>query len=430
MGWKPWLGAILRLFKLWSEFRDMSLTLAQIDRLLTDWQQKASAANQNLLDLYDLPAYQRLSGMGNPPSNVAGITQQQASTALTAIDRLFEDVELLNQTLDRSRKLRRELPSFFISDTDLEEIEKLLTGQSIQLSSTQIPLAQRGLLGSNLQVQTISLNGLLDRMIANFTIARDTFISIETAWTELESKLISTHQSSIELRQLAEKLRVAIPASLIIAETNFTNLQIQIDRDPLGVNHLFAQDLTPLINDARRELETLAQQRQQLESDFATAPKYLQELRQINRDSIEVYTASQAKIIHNLPMLLPFPPEEIIELEQWLARLVAKFESGIIPPVRVGLTNWLSKVQADQISAESALRNNRLPLDTRQELRGRLDALTAKALAKGKVEDPILTDLAIQARQVLYASPTDLNLATDLVRSYEQRLNLAYSDPK
>jgi hypothetical protein len=408
----------------------MSLTLAQIDRLLTDWQQKASAANQNLLDLYDLPAYQRLSGMGNPPSNVAGITQQQASTALTAIDRLFEDVELLNQTLDRSRKLRRELPSFFISDTDLEEIEKLLTGQSIQLSSTQIPLAQRGLLGSNLQVQTISLNGLLDRMIANFTIARDTFISIETAWTELESKLISTHQSSIELRQLAEKLRVAIPASLIIAETNFTNLQIQIDRDPLGVNHLFAQDLTPLINDARRELETLAQQRQQLESDFATAPKYLQELRQINRDSIEVYTASQAKIIHNLPMLLPFPPEEIIELEQWLARLVAKFESGIIPPVRVGLTNWLSKVQADQISAESALRNNRLPLDTRQELRGRLDALTAKALAKGKVEDPILTDLAIQARQVLYASPTDLNLATDLVRSYEQRLNLAYSDPK
>jgi hypothetical protein len=425
MGRKPWLVAILRLFKLWSEFRDMSLTLAQIDRLLTDWQQKASAVNQNLLDLYDLPGYQRLGGMGNPPSNVAGITQQQASTALTAIDRLFEDVELLNQTLDRSRKLRRELPSFFVSDSDLEEIEKLLTGQSIQLSSTQIPLAQRNLLSSNLQVQNISLDRLLDRMIANFTIARDTFISIETAWTELESKLISTHQSLIELKQLAEKLRVAIPASLIIAETNFTNLQIQIDRDPLGVNHLFAQDLTPLINDARREVETLAQQRQQLESDFATAPKYLQKLRQINRDSIEAYTASQVKIIHNLPMLLPFPPEEIIELEQWLTRLVAKFELGIIPPVRVGLTNWLSKVQANQISAESALRTNRLPLDTRQELRGRLDALTAKALAKGKVEDPILTDLAIQARQVLYASPTDLNLATDLVRSYEQRLNLA-----
>ncbi len=35
----------------------MGLTLAQIDRLLVDWQQKGDAANQNLLDLYDLCAY-------------------------------------------------------------------------------------------------------------------------------------------------------------------------------------------------------------------------------------------------------------------------------------------------------------------------------------------------------------------------------------
>jgi hypothetical protein len=418
------LIAILQLFKLSREFRDMSLTLAQIDRLLTDWQQKASAANQNLLDLSDLAAYQRLSGMGNPPSNVTGITQQKVSTALTAIDRLFEEIELLNLTLDRSQKLRKELPSFFLNDSDLGEIEQLLTGQSIQLSSTQVPLAQRDLLSSNLQVQKISLDGLLDLMITNFTIARNTFISIETAWSELESQLIGTHQSLIELKQLAEKLRVTVPASLIIAETNFTNLQLQLDRDPLGVNYTFTQDLTPLINDTRRELESLHRQRQQLQADFASAPRYLQELRQIDRDSIEAYTASHAKITHILPVFYPLSAEELIELERWLERLVTKFESGLIPPVRVGLTNWLSKVQSYTISAQSALAANRLPLDTRQELRGRLDALTAKALAKGKAEDPILADLAIQARQILYNSPTDLNLATNLVKSYEQRLNL------
>ena len=135
----------------------MSKTLAQIDRLLTDWQQKAGAANQNLLDLYDLPAYQRLSGTGNPPSNVSGITGQKGSAALTAIDRLFEDLELLNQTIDRARKLRRELPAFFVSDRELETIEQLLIGESIQLSSTQIPLAQRDLLSLDRQTATISL---------------------------------------------------------------------------------------------------------------------------------------------------------------------------------------------------------------------------------------------------------------------------------
>lgn len=402
----------------------MGLTLVQIDRLLTDWQQKASAANQNLLDVYDLPAYQRLNGMGNPPNNVTGITQQRASTALTAIDRLFEDLELLNQTLDRSHKLRRELPAFFINDDDLRSIEQLLSGHSVQLSNVQTPLAQRDLLSSSQQVQMISLDRLLDRMMVDFTIARDIFSAIEIAWTELESKLITTHQSLTELQQLAHKLQESFPESLITAQTNFTNLQSQIERDPLGIERTFTQDLTPLIDRTRQELVTLHHQRQQLQSDFAAASQYLHQLSQINQESIESSTASQAKIIHNLPVCLPLPAKELMELELWLGRLVTKFEAGLIAPVRVGLTNWLDRVQSDITTARSALAANRLPLDTRQELRGRLDALTAKALAKGKAEDPILADLAIRSRQVLYTSPTDLNLAMSLVKSYEQRLNL------
>jgi hypothetical protein len=401
----------------------MGLTLAQIDRLLTEWQQKADAANQNLLALYDLPAYQRLSGVGNPPSNVTGITQQQASTALTAIDRLFEYLELFNQQIDRARKLRQELPSLFISDSQLQEIEHLLTGTSIELPSVQTPLAERGLISNNLQSRSISLATLLERMMVAFAIARDTFVEVEVAWTELESKLIITHRSLIELQQLAQQLQIAIPPSLITAQTNFTNLQLEIDRDPLAVNRTFAQDLTPLINNIRCELEALAQQRQQLQADFDAAPQALQQLIQLDRDSIAAYTESQSKIRHSLPIVSPLPAAELAEMERWLERLVAKFGSGIIAPVRVGLTNWMNKMQAYTTAAGSALVANRLPLDTRQELRGRLDALTAKALAKGKTEDPILTDLAAQAHEVLYTSPTDLNLAIDLVRKYEQGLN-------
>lgn len=400
----------------------MGLTLTQIDRLLMEWQQKGDAANQNLLDLYDLSAYQRLSGMGNPPSNVTGTTQQQASTALTAIDRLFEYLELFNQQIDRARKLRRELPSLFVSNIQLQEIEHLLIGMSIDLPQIQIPLANRDLIGADRQMRSISLEELLDRMMVAFIIARDTFVAVETAWTELESKLIVTHRSLVELQQLA-RIQVTIPVSLVTAQANFDDVQLQIDRDPLGINLAFMRDITMLINNTRRELETLAQQRQQLQADFVTASQLLQQLRQLNQDSIAAYTESQSKIRHSLPIFSPVPAEEIAELERWLARLVAKFESGIIPPVRVGLTNWLAKVRAYTTAAASALRANRLPLDTRQELRGRLDALTAKALAKRQAEDPVLADLTAQAREVLYTSPTDLNLAIDLVRKYEQGLN-------
>ena len=146
----------------------MGLTLTQIDRLLLDWQQKGDAANQNLLDLYDLPAYQRLNGMGNPPSNVTGVTQQRSSIALTALDRLFEEIGLLNQPIISAQKLRRELPTFFVNDQDLQEIYCLLTGQSIQLSLIQTPLEQRSLLSSSQQILAISPAELLDRMMANF----------------------------------------------------------------------------------------------------------------------------------------------------------------------------------------------------------------------------------------------------------------------
>jgi hypothetical protein len=401
----------------------MGLNLAQIDRLLAEWAQKVDAANQNLLDLYDLPAYQRLSGVGNPPSNVTGITQQQASTALTAIERLFEYLELFNQPIDRARRLRKELPALFISDSQLLEIEQLLTGMSIQLPSVQTPLAERGLVSSSQQGRATSLAELLDRMSIAFAIARDTFVAVETAWKELESQLITTHQSLAQLQQLAQKLNIATPPALITAQTKFNELQLQIDRDPLGMNRAFIQEIAPLINHSRHELETLDRQRQQLQADFATAPQLLQQLTQLNQDAIAAYTESQSKIQHNLPIVSPLPIAEIVELERWLERLVAKYAAGIIAPVGVGLKNWLDKVQAYTIAAASALTANRLPLDRRQELRGRLDALSAKALAKRQAEDPVLIDLATQARQVLYSSPTDLNLAIDLVRQYEQSLN-------
>ena len=401
----------------------MGLALAQIDRLLTDWQQKIDAANQNLIDLYDLPAYQRLSGMGNPPSNVTGTTQQRSSAALTAIDRLFEDIELLNQPIILARNLRQELPNFFVDEHDLQEINRLLMGQSIQLSSIQTPLAQRDLLSSSQQILAISPDELLDRMMADFTIARDTLVAIETAWTQLEAKLIGTHQSLIELQQLARDLQVGRSESLVAAETKFTDLQLQIDRDPLGVNDTFTQDLLPLIERSRSELVALDRHRQQLATDFATARQYLDRLNRLNRDTIDFATEARSKIQHGLPLSEPIPAADLSELALWLERLSAKFAVGIIAPVRVGLTNWLDRTSAYTSFAEAALATNRRPLDTRQELRGRLDALAAKALAKGKVEDPLLTDLALRARQVLYTSPTDLTLAIDLVREYERGLN-------
>jgi hypothetical protein len=401
----------------------MGLNLAQIDLLLKDWQHKIDAINQNLLDLSDLPTYQRVTGTGNPPMNLSGITQQRVSEALTAIDRLFEDLELLSGTIDRAKRLRQQLPSLFVSDESLQEIHQLLVGNSIQLATIQTPLASRDLLSSSQQIQSISPAELIDRMMAAFTIARDVLVAVDLAWTELEAKLITNHQLLIDLQQLAQQLQIPVSPALTAAQTNFASLQIQIDRDPLGVSHTFDRDLAPLINHTSQELTTLSNQRQWLQTEFITAKQKLVQLRELDRAAMSAQVESQIRIQHHLPMFPQLPPQDMSEISQWLGRLEISFQAGNITAVHVGLTNWLNKMEAYTHTAQAALTANRRPLDLREELRGRLDALTAKALAKGKAEDPVLADLAVRAREILYRSPTALNLATDLVRNYEQRLN-------
>jgi flagellar motor switch/type III secretory pathway protein FliN len=401
----------------------MDVTLAQVDIVLAEWRQKVDAANQNLLELYDLPAYQRVSGMGNPPTGLMGTSQQRVGEALTAIERLFEDLELLNQTIDRARKLRQELPSLFISQDRLQEIYQLLTGASIQLQSIHTPLAQRDLLTPNLQVRSISATDLLERMMYAFRVAADTLGAVDLAWTRLESQLVTSQQELTALQQLAQRLQVPVSAALGAAQANFSKLQLEIDRDPLGVELTVDRELKPLLSATRRELESLAQQRQQLQSDLATAKRQLQELRQLNQDAIAAASESQAKIKHDLPLGTIVPDAEIVAMEQWLVRLLATFEAGKFVPASVGLANWVQKICEYLSAARATLAANQLPLATRLELRGRVDALGAKALAKGKAEDPVLADLAIRARQGLYSSPTDLTEAIDLVKQYELRLN-------
>jgi hypothetical protein len=55
---------------------------------------------------------------------------------------------------------------------------------------------------------------------------------------------------------------------------------------------------------------------------------------------------------------------------------------------------------------ERAYAVNKAPLELRAELRGRLDALKAKALARGEAENATLSQLAEDAKRLLYTRPT------------------------
>ena len=97
------------------------------------------------------------------------------------------------------------------------------------------------------------------------------------------------------------------------------------------------------------------------------------------------------------------------------------------PPVKVGVRRWLEGAQRHLDHERAVLRACQALLDERQELRGRLDALNAKAAGSGLAEDAALAEDARAARALLYRRPTPLAQARDLVARYQTRLNARVS---
>jgi hypothetical protein len=87
------------------------------------------------------------------------------------------------------------------------------------------------------------------------------------------------------------------------------------------------------------------------------------------------------------------------------------------------LERWTSDTRALLADAEEALRANRAPIEARNQLRALLEAYQVKAARLGRIENSELERIFAEAQQALYTAPTDLALAAQLVRRYQELLN-------
>jgi hypothetical protein len=396
-------------------------SLEQIDQLLADWKQKVSVVSQNLIELQELPTYQRLAS--HLPEQLTGITAAQVTPALEAIHDLFQQFDALLKPIDQAMNLRKQVSRFLGSEKTLQEIEHLLTGASIQWAIAKTPFLQRDLLTAAETETTIAPAQLLSVMTHTYQIARDVVLAVDAAWLQLASNLANAEAEMRSLQQSATLIGQNSLQELIQAQRTIENLRDRLESDPLGVQAEFEQTIQPLIERARKAVQQGVQQQIQVQERFAIAHHLLAQLEQIHHQATAAYRESQEKVLDHSRLQAPISPDHIIALSQWLTRLEAKFAEGLINPVLIGLENWMLKTNEYFISQKRAYSANIAPLETRRELRGRLDALKAKALARKQSEDAILVDLATQAKQLLYTRPTPLEDAAKLVSQYEKRLN-------
>jgi len=338
------------------------MTLDQIDPLLAEWRGKLDAVAQNLVDLRSHPTYLQLAA--HP--DLTGVTLARVEPMLASMVNLFDYYDQLQACVARAEEARKEATRLFTSPEKIDQVARILNGTPKEL---------------------------LAKLNQGLAEAKEVVLAVDAAWRQLGNQL-----DAVEREVNGLQARIVSTRQLIAT-------------DPLG-----AQAET----DA---LTHLVARRASLKQELTDAAQTLTAINAAHDQAIQSFEEAQSKI-RSASLHRPCPPQTISALDQWLKTLAAKMEEGAWDAVAVGIDHWKQSAGHCLQSEMEAARGNQQPVLLRRELRGRLDALKAKAVAKGKSEDADLSRLGKQARTMLQTNPTSIDLAEQMVREYEKRLSV------
>ncbi|HEX4230007.1 MAG TPA: hypothetical protein VHZ07_15140 [Bryobacteraceae bacterium] len=399
------------------------MTLDEIDAAIANWHARLTSAAQNLMDLHALGTYQRLAGSdGQQKAVLTGATAARVHPVLNAMGTLFQNFDCLKETIDRAESIRQSISPLFGSEQKVREIQDLLYGRSVHLPAVPVPMEQRSLLGAVENVESITPDDLMNAMVHGFVVARDTVLAVDAAWEKLGAIIDRAVEDLASCRAQAGQWKLNAP-ELDAAEQALETVRGQAESDPLTSIAEYDTAVAPALDAAHRAFEELRRKYGQIAANLQAAGARVHELEQIHKEAVDCWRERREKVsLANEPPA-PQPSEIIQAICDWLARLNSKFHAGMLDPIAVGLERW-NKSATDCVSLErAAYAANRGPLEMRNELRGRLDALKAKARERGVAENSELSKLALEAGEMLFTRPTPLEKASALVIEYERTLN-------
>lgn len=410
-------GALLRMLA--RSRKDQDMTQEEVDRLLATMDSQSQVVTANLLELEDLPMYKELTSSTSPPQ-LTGRTQAMVEPALAAVQELWRYFGLFNGLLRQARDLRG--TDRKIRDTKIAELEELLTGRSIKLPAKKIPLAQRGLLTGAETDDSITPDDLLRAMSAAFDTAKSVVLEIDAAWDLLLPACTRARDESSALGKLCAELGMTPTPELLAARAQLELFKRLVAFDPLGVSAGLDQEVASALAAARAQLTNLKEQRDLIPADLDRARVLLDEIQQLAGRGRAALDLTRQKILQPEGLKEPLDAS-ILSVEPrglipWLSRLEALAAGPRWQTARRGLDQWMLAADGTRATAQEILTANETPYQARNELRGLLDALKAKAAASGLAEDPQCTRLYGEARDLLYTAPCDLSGAGAAVSRY------------
>ena len=339
------------------------MTLDEIDHLLAEWRSKLDAAAQNLVDLRSHPTYLQLAAR----PELTGVTLAKVEPMLVSMVDLFDYYDQLQGWMARAEEARKEATRLFSPPEKIEAVAGIL----------RRPASAE----------------LLVKLNVGLGAAKEVVLSVDAAWRQLGNQL-----DVVEKEVGGLQTRIAAARQLIAT-------------DPLG-----AQAET----DA---LTQLAGRRTNLKQELNNAAQTLTKLSSAHTKSKQCFEEARTKI-QTGNLRPPCAPETVSAFGRWLHTLTGKLNEGAWESAAVGMERWKEAAERCLQSELEAAELNQKPVLYRRELRGRLDALKAKAVGRGKSEDSELSRVGKQAREMLQTNPTSIEQAEQMVQQYEKRLTL------
>ncbi len=378
----------------------------RLDTDLTRLRDAAQRIGQNLVDL-ELDSGRKLL----ESSPLVGESASRWSAASAALTQLWQWHALLDDFINRAGQLR--------DGRHFDQLARELRGQSIELSTTEVPIERRELLGSPEITLRCTPDDLLARMSKAFDEARTVIAVIGRAWETLIPRLDAAGRELVACTRLADELGGGDPADLEIAGRRLTLLRKALSEDPLSVDAADVDRMEHALQTLRHDLDARAVLRRELAGRITAAHGLLENIRGV----IEQARAAHEELLIKISVpAAPGAPPMPERLGDQLREIQGLADRGEWSGAAHRLDGLTAQAQSVLDQARRTLEANRAPIEARNQFRALLDAYQVKAKHLGRVEDPELAEIYTLARDALYNAPTDLSLVGQLVRGYQDVL--------
>jgi hypothetical protein len=381
-------------------------TLARVDAEIARLAAACDVIAANLVDLDADPAKASLSA-----GPLTGATQTAWTEASAALTELWDGYSALTAVLTKAKDLRVKRN---LSASDVGALEEMVFGESIPLSTTTVPLAQRSLLAPGQTVTTCTPAQLLTAMDDAFTVARTPVARAGAIWTDLLTATATTSTSLDAVRAKA----VVVNADLTTVDEAGRRLRDfmgALASDPLGCQRSDLDAIDAVIGRAEAELTSAVELAATLTSRLTQAHELAERVVHAQQAAGEAQATAEVKLTDAHVTRTGLDRSIVVDLAG-LDALAAANQWVMLSP---RLTAWTRRAGDHLAALEAARTRNTNALAERDELRGRLTAYQAKATRLGLGEHPQLSQLSTSARDQLYSAPCDLTAARITVESYQ-----------